>query len=147
MSLLLSPLRDAPIDRHNKAAQALKDGSLTVTLTRQTDVEIHALVKKGDGIEYGVTLTEHGSSCSCPNALYRGRTCKHAVAVCVVCLQQTEQTEDKIHLMWSNGHILCGLRKAKRFWRDWTLNVLNWSDIVCQACVHVWTHPAIAEGR
>jgi hypothetical protein len=140
-------LREATIDRHHKAVQGLKDGSLIITLTRQTDAEIRALVKNGDGVEYGVTLTERGSYCSCPDALYRGGVCKHAVATCVFCLHHPQTTEDRIHLMWFDGHILCGVTTAKRFWQNWTLNALNWSDLVCTACVHVWTHPAVAEGR
>ena len=33
------------------------------------------------------------------------------------------------------------LTPTSRFWRRWTLNALNWSDIVCQPCVATWTHP------
>jgi hypothetical protein len=148
MTSLLSILREATPDCHNKAVQGLKDGSLTMTLTRQTDAEIRALVKNGDGIEYGVTLTGHGAFCSCKDALYRGRACKHALAVCLSRLQRHDPVADRIHLMWPDGHILCGVTGVKRFWLNWTLNALNWSDIVCQACVQTWTRPAVAaEGR
>jgi hypothetical protein len=146
MSLLLAPLRECSIDRHNKAVQGLKDGSLTVTPTRQTEAEIRALVKNGDGHHYGVILTEHGAFCSCPDSLYRGVVCKHSVATCVFCLQHLHTTEDRIHLMWPTGEILCGLTEAKRFWRNWTYNALNWSD-VCPSCVHAWTQPAVAVER
>jgi predicted ABC-type ATPase len=134
-------------DRQRKAIEGLTDGSLTITLTRQTEAEIRALVKNGDGIEYGVTLTEHGAFCSCKDALYRGGVCKHAVATCVFCLQHTEPADDRIHLMWSNGGILCGATAVKRFWQNWTLNALNWSDLMCQPCVHAWTHPAEQRGE
>ena len=45
--------------------------------------------------------------------------------------------------MWETGDLLCGhtLTPTSRFWRRWTLNALNWSDIVCQPCVATWTHP------
>lgn len=142
MSLLFSPLRDVSIDRHNKAVHGLKDGTLIVTLTRQTDAEIRALVRNGDGFSRGVTLTEHGTFCSCPDALYRGIVCKHAVAVSVFCLQHHTPTEDRIHLMWNSGEILCGATHPQRFWQNWTLNALNWSDLVCQPCVHAWLNPA-----
>jgi hypothetical protein len=145
MTYLLSTLREATPERHKLAVQGLRDGSLTITLTRQTDAEIRAIVKNGDGIEYGVTITEHGAFCSCKDALYRGVTCKHQLALCVFCLQKNETTEDRIHLMWNSGEILCGFTQPKRFWQNWTLNALNWSDLVCQPCVHAWTHPAVAE--
>jgi hypothetical protein len=145
MSYLLAPLREVSIDRHNRAIQGLQDGSLMVTITKHTDREVRALVRNGAGIEYGVTLTEHGTFCSCKDALYRGAVCKHAVAACVFCLQ-LHTTEKLIHLMWNDGRLLCGLTEAQRFWRNWTLNALNWPD-VCQTCVQAWTQPAAAEGR
>ena len=144
MSLLLSPLREATPDRHQKAVQGLRDGTLTVTLTRQTDAEIRALVKNGDGIEYGVSLTEHGAFCSCKDAMYRGATCKHALAVCISQLQHNDQAADRIHLMWTDGTVLCGERYPHRFWQHWNANALNWHDM-CQACVRQWTHPTSAE--
>jgi len=55
--------------------------------------------------------------------------------------------EDAIHLQWDDGHILCGVTQPKRFWVRWTLNALNWTDIVCQSCVHVWTHPSNGKER
>ena len=143
MSLLLSPLRESTPARHKRAVQGLRDGTLTVSLTRQTDAEIRALVKNGDGIEYGVTLTDRGAFCSCKDALYRGATCKHALAVCLAHLQQNRPTEEKIHLMWPDGHILCGEPYPTRFWQNWNANALNWHDM-CKACVRQWTHPARA---
>ena|SRR2546423_185459 len=145
MTHLLAILRESTPERHQKAVHGLRDGTLTVSLTRQTDAEIRALVRNGDGIEYGVTLTEHGACCSCKDALYRGAICKHALAVCISRLQQNNPAEDRIHLMWSDGHILCGATAVKRFWQNWTLNALNWNDLVCQPCVHAWTHPTRAE--
>jgi hypothetical protein len=145
-TFLLTPLRATTPDRREKAETGLTDGTLTVTLTRQTETEIRALVKNGDGKEYGVTLTEGLTTCSCKDALYRGAICKHALAACFFCLQQYQPAEDRIHLMWNSGEILCGLSEPKRFWRNWSLNALNWSDLVCQPCVHAWTHPT-AGGR
>ena len=146
MALLLSPLRETTPERHKRAVQGLRDGTLTVTLTRQAEAEIRALVKNGDGIEYGVTLTEHGAFCSCKDALYRGVTCKHALAVCISQLQHNDQAADRIHLMWSNGGILCSATAVKRYWQNWTWNALNWPD-VCPTCVHAWTHPARAKNE
>ena len=138
MSLLLSPLREVSLDRHNRAIQGLKDGSLIVTLTRRTEAEIRALVRNGDGHTYGVTLTAHGAFCSCPDALYRGLVCKHAVALCVRCLQQAAISENPIHLWFPDGTAaLCGETHPKRFWQRWNYNVFSWPD-VCPFCVQQW---------
>ena len=141
-SLLLPILRESTIHRHNAGARGLRDGSIIVTITRRTDNEIRALVKSG-GSEYGVTLTEHAPACSCKDALYRGTICKHSVATALFCLQEPYAEQNRIHLMWNSGEILCGttLTPSTRFWRNWTGNALNWSDIICQTCVHTWTHP------
>jgi predicted nucleic acid-binding Zn finger protein len=142
MTFILSTLKEATPERHKLAVQGLRDGSLTITLTRQTDAEIRAIVKNGDGIEYGVTLTEHGTFCSCKDALYRGTTCKHALALAIRQLQQSEPTETRVHLMWQDGAVLCGEKQPQRFWQRWTLNALNWTDTVCQSCTHAWLNPS-----
>jgi SWIM zinc finger len=141
MSLLLSPLREVSLDRHNRAVQGLKDGSLIVTLTFKTEQEVRGFVTNGDSVRYGVTLTEHRAFCSCPDAMYRGGVCKHAVTLCVKCLQKTEAIENPIPLWFPDGTAaLCGDTHPKRFWQRWNWNVFNWPD-VCPACIHAWTQP------
>ncbi len=88
--LVLSVLQHVSTDRLQRAVNALSDGSLPVTLTRQTEAEIRALVKNGDGKEYGVTITETGVFCSCPDALYRGVTCKHATVLALSVLRMPQ---------------------------------------------------------
>ena len=90
--LVLNVLQHVTVERLQKAVNLLADASVTVTLTRQTETEIRALVKNGDGKEYGVTLTKTGAFCSCPDALYRGLACKHATIVALQVLR-TPQTE------------------------------------------------------
>src|SRR4029453_9797146 len=140
MSYLLSTLRSATPERHQLAVRGLRDGTLNITIANRTDSEIRALVKNGDGHEYGVNLSDRGNFCSCKDALYRGMVCKHQLALCVFVLQQSEPAEDKIHLMWTDGTVLCGATDVKRFWQRWTYNGLNWPD-VCQPCVNQWMHP------
>ena len=91
--LVLRVLQHVSTDRLQRAVNALAEGSMTVTLTRQTEAEIRALVQNGEGKEYGVTLTEAGAFCSCPDALYRGVTCKHAtvLALSVLRVPQTQE--------------------------------------------------------
>src|SRR5262249_27059177 len=85
--LVLSVLQHVSMDRLQKAVTLLAEGSVTVTLTRQTEAEIRALVKNGDGKEYGVTLTDTGAFCSCPDTLYRRPTCKHATVLALSVLR------------------------------------------------------------
>src|SRR5262245_51797464 len=87
--LVLSVLQQVPTDRLQRAVNALADGSLTVTVTRQTEAEIRALVKNGEYKEYGVTITDTGVFCSCLDALYRGSTCKHAAVVALSVLRHS----------------------------------------------------------
>jgi hypothetical protein len=85
--LLLAVLQRVTVDRLQKAVTALAEGSLTMTLTRQTEDEIRALVKNGEGKEYGMTLTKTHVFCSCPDALYRGSVCKHATTLALAVLR------------------------------------------------------------
>ena len=91
--LALTVLQRVSTDRLQRAVNALADGSLTVTLTRQTEVEIRALVKNGEGKEYGVTLTTTGVFCSCPDTMYRGVTCKHAAVLALTVLRAPQPQE------------------------------------------------------
>src|SRR5438093_13720370 len=91
--LVLSVLQQVSIDRLQRAVTGLADASLTVTLTRQTEAEIRALVKNGEGKEYGCTITEAGAFCSCPDSLYRGVVCKHATVVALSVLRAPQPQE------------------------------------------------------
>jgi hypothetical protein len=102
-TLVLTVLQHVTVERLQKAVTALSDRSLTLTLTRQTEAEIRALVKNGEGKEYGVTLTEAGTFCSYPDALYRGITCKHATVLALTilrtpCLQEEQPAESAPNL-------------------------------------------------
>jgi uncharacterized Zn finger protein len=94
-ALVLRVLQQVSTERLQQAVNALADGGLTVTLTRLTEDEIRALLKNGDGKEYGVILTDTGVFCSCPDALYRGVTCKHTavLALSVLRLPQVPQAQ------------------------------------------------------
>jgi hypothetical protein len=141
MTHLLSTLRAVTPDRHNRAVQGLRDHTLTVTLVKQSEAEIRALVRNVEQKEYRVIINDAGALCSCPDAFYRGH-CKHAAAVCIVCLRQAEMAGNLIHLMWDNGVVLCGEAHPQRYWQRWSLNALSWPD-VCPACVGAWTNPAV----
>lgn len=67
--------------RFSKAAEGIRKGMYQTTITLQTTEEVRGLVKKSDAKEYGCTITAAGAFCSCPDALYRGTICKHAVAL------------------------------------------------------------------
>ena len=59
-SLIMNVLRQVSTDRLQRAVTALADVSLTMIVTRQTEAEIRALGKNGEGKEYGVALTDCG---------------------------------------------------------------------------------------
>lgn len=138
-SFLLSPLQHVSLDRLQRAVCSLVDGTITLTITRQSATEIRALVRNGDGQEYGVTLTSSATSCSCKDALYRGVVCKHTVAVALHVLRTPQPAP--IHLMWRDGAVLCHAEQPARSWRwPWTGNVWNWPDI-CTDCKTTWQQP------
>jgi uncharacterized Zn finger protein len=72
--------------RFSKAAEGIRNGMYQTTITLQTEDEVRGVVKRGNDKEYGCTITATGAFCSCPDALYRGSICKHAVALalCVI---------------------------------------------------------------
>ena len=72
--------------RFSKAAEGIRNGTYRTTITLRTEEEVRGVVKKGNDKEYGCTITPAGAYCSCPDALYRGNICKHAVtlALCVI---------------------------------------------------------------
>jgi SWIM zinc finger len=147
-SLVLTILKHVSSDRLQRAVCGLVDGSLSVTLTRQLDCEIRALVKNGNGKEYGVTLTEALTTCSCKDSLYRGGICKHGVAVALHVLRTPQpKTADPapqfptFHLMWRDGIVLCGERHPGRVqvW-PWTEYLLTWPE-VCPSCLSTYKYP------
>src|SRR5262249_60046648 len=87
MTLLLAPLREVMPDRHHRAVQGLRDHTLTVTLVKQSDAEIRAIVRNGEAKEYRVIINATGSLCSCPDAFYHHGPCKHIAATVITVLQ------------------------------------------------------------
>lgn len=153
-SLVLTILQHVSSDRLQRAVCGLADGSLTVTITRQSEAEIRALVKNGDEKEYGVTLSESLTACSCKDALYRGGICKHGVAVALHVLRTPQlKTAAPVpqfptfHLMWRDGIVLCGEHHPGRVqvW-PWTDYMLTWPE-VCPACVAAYKQPKTAMAK
>lgn len=68
-------------DRLQRGVEGLASGAYAITVTRLQEAEIRAFVANGDGQTYSVTLTEGRSFCGCGDAMYRGKTCKHSVAL------------------------------------------------------------------
>jgi uncharacterized Zn finger protein len=74
--------------------EGLTAGAYNSTLMRLTEAEISAYVANGDGKSYSVTLTEGRSFCGCGDSMFRGKTCKHAVALALHVIR-TPQVEEK----------------------------------------------------
>jgi len=77
--------------RFSKAAEGVRNGTYRTTVTLQTEEEVRGVVKKGNDKEYGCTITAAGAFCSCPDALYRGSICKHAVALALYMIRNTRR--------------------------------------------------------
>ena len=147
-SLVLTILKQVSSDRLQRAVCSLADGSITMTITRQSEAEIRALVKSDNGSEYGVTLIESFTTCSCKDSLYRGGICKHGVAVALYVLRTPQPKKEAsapqfpmFHLMWRDGIVLCGEPQPGRVqvW-PWTECMLTWPE-VCPACVAAYKQP------
>jgi len=67
--------------RLQKAVEGFVTGAYSITLTEQSETELAGFVTNGDGLRYGVVLTEPRAFCSCPDAMFRHSICKHAVAL------------------------------------------------------------------
>jgi hypothetical protein len=65
--------------RVHKAVDEMRNGAYQITLTVRSDMEVRGRVQHIDGKEYDCTITAAGTLCSCPDALYRRRICKHAI--------------------------------------------------------------------
>jgi len=81
-------------ERLQRGVEGLIAGAYAITLTRLTEHEISAYVTNGDGKTYSVTLTEGKAFCGCGDSMFRGKTCKHSVALALYAIR-TPQTEAK----------------------------------------------------
>jgi uncharacterized Zn finger protein len=77
-------------ERLQRGVEGLTAGAYSITLTRQTEQEISAYVTNGDSKTYSVTLTEGRSFCGCGDNMFRGKVCKHAVALALFVIRTPE---------------------------------------------------------
>ena len=84
---ILSVLENVSPDRLQKAVEGFVSGAYQVRITRQAEAALSAFIMNGDAKQYGVTITEHGVFCSCPDSMYRRVTCKHAAALALYLLR------------------------------------------------------------
>lgn len=77
-------------DRLLRGVEGLTTGAYSLTLTRLTEQEISAYVTNDDGKIYSVTLTEGRSFCGCGDSMFRGKTCKHAVALALYAIRTAQ---------------------------------------------------------
>jgi uncharacterized Zn finger protein len=81
-------------ERLQRGVEGLASGAYAITVTRLTENEVSAFVANGDGKSYSVTLTAARSFCGCSDAMFRGKTCKHATALALFVIRNP-QTETK----------------------------------------------------
>lgn len=77
-------------ERLQRGVEGLTAGAYTIALTRLTEQEINSYVTNGDGKTYSVTLIEERSFCGCGDAMFRGKTCKHAVALALYVIRNPQ---------------------------------------------------------
>ena len=77
-------------ERLQRGVEGLASGAYNITLTRFTADEVSAFVSNGDNKNYSVTLTAMRTFCGCGDAMFRGKTCKHAVALSLYVIRTPE---------------------------------------------------------
>ena len=90
MSIPNHTLARVDTERLQRGVEGLASGAYAITVTRFTEDEVSAQVSNGDGKSYPVTLTAVRSFCGCDDSLFRGKTCKHAVAVALYAIRTPE---------------------------------------------------------
>jgi uncharacterized Zn finger protein len=88
MSITDHTLSRVDNERLQRGVEGLASGAYSITVSRFTEDEISAFVSNGDGKEYSVTLTAVRSFCGC--SMFRGKTCKHAVALALYAIRTPE---------------------------------------------------------
>ncbi len=83
-------------ERLQRAVSGLVSGEYRVVVTRQEEGYVAGYVKNGR--EYGVTLTDTMTTCSCPDSMYRHQVCKHqAMLALYVIRNPREQPQEGAH--------------------------------------------------
>jgi uncharacterized Zn finger protein len=90
MSIEQTTLSRVDSERLQRGVEGLTSGAYAITVTRFTEDEISATVANGDGKSYPVTLTAVRSFCDCSDSQFRGKTCKHAVALALYAIRTPE---------------------------------------------------------
>jgi SWIM zinc finger len=144
-----SILATVDTDRLQRGVEGLASEAYAITVTRQHDAEIRAYVTNGDGKTYSVILTEGQAFCGCGDAMYRGKTCKHSVALALYVIRapkpQPAPQFPTFHLTWRDGVVLCGEPHPDRVqaW-PWTQGMLSWPE-ACPACRATYHQPKMAK--
>lgn len=90
MQTAINTLAKVDNERLQRGVKGLVSGVYTITLIEHSDSEVRGLVRIGDGIEYGVVLTDGRAFCSCKDALYRNVVCKHSVALSLYAIRNPQ---------------------------------------------------------
>jgi uncharacterized Zn finger protein len=90
MSITNHILARVDTERLQRGVEGLASGAYAITVTRFTEDEVSAFVSSGDDVAYSVTLTAVRSFCGCKDSMFRGKTCKHAVALSLYVIRTPE---------------------------------------------------------
>jgi uncharacterized Zn finger protein len=101
-----SVLAKVDSERLQRGVERLTAGAYTIALTRLTEAEISAYVTNGDSNTYSVTLTEGKAFCGCGDSMFRGKTCKHSVALALYTIRTPRadvkgETQETVSKPWN----------------------------------------------
>jgi uncharacterized Zn finger protein len=90
MSIVNHTLSRVDNERLQRGVEGLASGAYEIRVTRYTDDEVSAFVSNGDGKDYSVVLTATRAFCGCRDSMFRGKTCKHSVALALYVIRTSE---------------------------------------------------------
>jgi hypothetical protein len=110
---LIPILQRVSPERLQKAVAGIVSGEYRVTVTQQTDQEVHGVVANENGQEYRCSIMTETAACSCKDAQYRQVICKHIVALALAIIRPRRprhashgRNPTALRLVWSRPTLL-----------------------------------------
>jgi uncharacterized Zn finger protein len=105
---LATILQKVSTERLQKAVAGIVSGEYRVTITQQTDQQVHGIMVNENGQEYRCTIMSESAACSCKDAAYRHVVCKHIAALALATIRPPRkgrasqgQNSSGLRLVWS----------------------------------------------
>jgi len=112
-SHLVPILQSVSPERLQKAVAGIVSGEYRVTVTQQTDQEVHGVMVNEAGQEYRCSIIAGSAACACKDAQYRHVLCKHIVALALAMIRPPRphrasqgRRSSGLRLVWSRPMLL-----------------------------------------